>query len=57
MSEDMPSVHAIVPAAGVGKRFGGDTPKQYLQLSGKTVLFHSVNCLVTHPRIEKVVGE
>lgn len=51
----MPSVHAIVPAAGVGKRFGGDTPKQYLQLSGKTVLFHSVNCLVTHPRIEKVV--
>lgn len=29
---------AIVPAAGIGKRMGGDTPKQYLSLHGKTII-------------------
>jgi 2-C-methyl-D-erythritol 4-phosphate cytidylyltransferase len=29
---------AVVPAAGVGKRMNADRPKQYLQLSGQTVI-------------------
>jgi len=28
----------VVPAAGIGRRMGGDRPKQYLILSGRTVL-------------------
>ncbi len=32
----------IVPAAGKGRRFGGDLPKQYLELSGRSVLAHSL---------------
>ncbi|HEY5733182.1 MAG TPA: 2-C-methyl-D-erythritol 4-phosphate cytidylyltransferase, partial [Gammaproteobacteria bacterium] len=27
-------IWAIVPAAGIGKRVGGDVPKQYLDLNG-----------------------
>ena len=33
---------AVVPAAGVGKRMQADRPKQYLELSGKTVLEHTL---------------
>jgi len=37
---------AVVPAAGVGKRMQADRPKQYLPLAGKTVLEHTLNCLL-----------
>lgn len=40
-------IFPIIVAAGVGKRFGSDTPKQYTQLHGKTVLEHSVTA-ITH---------
>jgi 2-C-methyl-D-erythritol 4-phosphate cytidylyltransferase len=33
---------AIVPAAGVGKRMQADRPKQYLELTGKTVIEHTL---------------
>ena len=29
---------AVIPAAGIGRRMGGTTPKQYLRLHGRTVL-------------------
>lgn len=37
---------AVVPAAGVGKRMQADKPKQYLELSGKTVLEHTLTRLL-----------
>lgn len=40
-----PRLWAIVPAAGVGRRMGGDIPKQYLPLGGRTVLEHSLAAL------------
>ncbi len=46
---------AVVPAAGVGKRMRADRPKQYLMLHGKTVLEHTLERLLSHPRIEGVV--
>lgn len=46
---------AIVPAAGVGSRMQQTLPKQYLLLSGKTILEHTVNNLLSHPLIEKVI--
>jgi 2-C-methyl-D-erythritol 4-phosphate cytidylyltransferase len=46
---------AVVPAAGVGRRMGGDTPKQYLQIGGRTVIEHTLGRLLGHPRIESVV--
>ncbi len=37
MSNARPAVWAVVPAAGVGRRFGGSRPKQYQILAGKPV--------------------
>jgi 2-C-methyl-D-erythritol 4-phosphate cytidylyltransferase len=38
---------AVVPAAGIGKRMGGDVPKQYLALKGTPVLQHTVARLLS----------
>ncbi len=46
---------AVVPAAGVGARMGGDRPKQYLPLAGRTVIEQSLDCVLDHPAIEGVV--
>jgi 2-C-methyl-D-erythritol 4-phosphate cytidylyltransferase len=48
-------VWAVVPAAGIGSRMQADRPKQYLLLNNQTVIFHTLNRLVSHPQIEGVV--
>jgi len=44
-------VHALIPAAGCGSRFGGEVPKQYLTVCGKAVLAHSIRVFKSHPSI------
>ncbi|ASR44815.1 2-C-methyl-D-erythritol 4-phosphate cytidylyltransferase [Xanthomonas citri pv. mangiferaeindicae] len=46
---------AIVPAAGRGTRFGGDVPKQYLEVGGRSVLAHTLACLASHPGVAGIV--
>ena len=48
-------VYAVVPAAGKGERFGGDIPKQYLTLNGRSVLEHTLSRLAAHRNIAQVV--
>lgn len=55
MLNTVPSYVAIVPAAGVGSRMKADRPKQYLLIDGKAVLVHTVEKLLSHPKIAKVV--
>ncbi|MEJ2455958.1 MAG: 2-C-methyl-D-erythritol 4-phosphate cytidylyltransferase [Candidatus Thiodiazotropha sp.] len=43
---------AVVPAAGVGRRMGGEVPKQYLELQGRRVIDHTLQRLLEHPLIE-----
>ncbi len=43
---------ALVPAAGVGQRFGAPCPKQYVDLAGQTVLQHTINRLLSIPEID-----
>jgi 2-C-methyl-D-erythritol 4-phosphate cytidylyltransferase len=45
---------AIVPAAGSGARFGSGVPKQYLELVGKPMIFHSIAALCRCDRIDAV---
>ncbi|MSQ99717.1 MAG: 2-C-methyl-D-erythritol 4-phosphate cytidylyltransferase [Xanthomonadales bacterium] len=47
-------VRALVPAAGQSIRFGGATPKQYMQLLGKPVLAHSIAAVREHPAVQAV---
>ncbi len=46
---------ALVPAAGSGRRFGGEIPKQYLQIAGRTLLEHALTALLAHPDVDGVV--
>lgn len=46
---------AIILAAGSGKRAGGDTPKQFKSIAGKTVLEHTLDKFEKHPAIEEII--
>lgn len=50
----MPRHYAIVPAAGSGSRFGAEKPKQYLDLLGRPLIFHTLKALTACPDIERV---
>lgn len=50
----MPRHFALVPAAGSGARLGAATPKQYLQLAGRPLLYHALRQLAAHPLIVHV---
>lgn len=46
---------AVVPAAGSGVRMGGERPKQYLPLGGRTVIEHTLQRLLDHEKISGIV--
>ncbi|WP_018982917.1 2-C-methyl-D-erythritol 4-phosphate cytidylyltransferase [Salinimonas chungwhensis] len=50
-----PYIYAVVPAAGIGSRMQADRPKQYLSINGKTILEHTLDTLITHPRVCQVI--
>lgn len=55
MSTNKQGIVAVVPAAGVGSRMKADRPKQYLTINATTILEHTVNKLLAHPQVSKVV--
>jgi len=48
------SVFAIIPAAGVGVRMGGETPKQFLALEGVPIFVHTLRKLATSEAIDEI---
>lgn len=50
----MAKIIALIPAAGVGNRFGGNMPKQYTNVLGQPVLFHTLNALNQCTQIDKL---
>ena len=48
-------IWAVVPAAGIGSRFGGDVPKQYLEVAGEPLLAHTLRALLAHPGVAGAV--
>ena len=48
------STIAVVVAAGRGRRFAGDEPKQYADLGGVTVLRRCLDSLLAHPAVDAV---
>ncbi|KFA59496.1 2-C-methyl-D-erythritol 4-phosphate cytidylyltransferase [Gilliamella apicola] len=49
------NIIAIVPAAGIGSRMNSQIPKQYLKIGSMTILEHTVDKLLTHPKIDRVI--
>lgn len=50
----MPRHLALVPAAGAGSRMGAATAKQYLELRGRPLIWHTLATLCAHPGIDRV---
>jgi 2-C-methyl-D-erythritol 4-phosphate cytidylyltransferase len=46
---------AIIVAAGSGSRFNSETPKQFLQLMGKPVVVHAIECFEAAPSVDVIV--
>ena len=51
----MTRVTAILPAAGMGTRMGGETPKQFLELDGAPILLHTLRRLVSCDAISEII--
>ena len=45
----------VVPAAGRGTRFGGELPKQYLEVAGRPLIAHTLDALLSHPSVSGAV--
>jgi 2-C-methyl-D-erythritol 4-phosphate cytidylyltransferase / 2-C-methyl-D-erythritol 2,4-cyclodiphosphate synthase len=48
-------VTAIIAAGGAGRRIGSATPKQLLEVGGRTILQRTVEAFATHPRVTDVI--
>ncbi|HVO57970.1 MAG TPA: 2-C-methyl-D-erythritol 4-phosphate cytidylyltransferase [Dongiaceae bacterium] len=51
----MTRITAILPAAGLGTRMGGETPKQFLELDGAPILLHTLRRLASCDQITEIV--
>lgn len=49
------SCWAVIPAAGIGSRMGGEIPKQLLKINGKTILSLALEVLAAEPMVKGVV--
>ncbi|SMC28770.1 2-C-methyl-D-erythritol 4-phosphate cytidylyltransferase [Andreprevotia lacus DSM 23236] len=49
------SAIALLPAAGSGSRMGGALPKQYLDLLGKPLIWHTLHALHAVPELARIV--
>lgn len=45
---------ALIPAAGIGSRIDSKLPKQYRELAGVPMLWHAIDALSRHSKIEQV---
>jgi 2-C-methyl-D-erythritol 4-phosphate cytidylyltransferase/2-C-methyl-D-erythritol 2,4-cyclodiphosphate synthase len=52
---DPARIVAIIAAGGQGSRLRAGTPKQFLEIGGRTILERSVLAFVSHPRVAEIV--
>lgn len=50
-----PKIIAIVPAAGIGGRMESDLPKQYMKIKERTILEYTLETLLLHPNIIRII--
>ncbi|HHY91747.1 MAG TPA: 2-C-methyl-D-erythritol 4-phosphate cytidylyltransferase, partial [Firmicutes bacterium] len=51
----MARVYALVPAAGAGRRMGGETKKQFLLLGGRPLFLRCLEVFAVHPAVAGTV--
>src|SRR5438477_11418681 len=51
----MTRITAILPAAGMGTRMGGETPIQFLELDGSPILLHTLRRLASCELMTEII--
>ncbi len=46
---------ALIPAGGVGKRMGGEIPKQYIPIHGMPMIIWSIKTFAQNPKIDEII--
>jgi 2-C-methyl-D-erythritol 4-phosphate cytidylyltransferase len=49
------NVAVVIPAGGVGTRFGGRLPKQFVRLGRVPIVTATISCFVRHPGVAAIV--
>lgn len=49
------NITAIIPAGGLGKRYGASNPKQFTELNGIPIIAHTISLFQSLPEINKIV--
>ena len=52
---DTPRMHALIPCAGTGSSSGARIPKQYVDLAGQPMLWHTVAAFDACPQIDAIL--
>ncbi|MCL2224984.1 MAG: 2-C-methyl-D-erythritol 4-phosphate cytidylyltransferase [Defluviitaleaceae bacterium] len=47
-------ISVVIPAGGAGLRFGGEVPKQFLQLGGEPILKRTLAVFDSHPNVNEI---
>lgn len=55
MTKSRRSACALLMAAGRSERFGGDLPKQFLELAGEPMLIHSIRAFSSTDEVDSIV--
>ena len=48
-------VYAIILAGGTGQRLSSELPKQFLKISGRYIIEHTMDAFEKHPLIDKII--
>ncbi len=51
----MPKVAVIIPAAGAGKRFGGDVKKPFAQIDNRPIFIRSIELFLNRPDVVQTI--
>ncbi len=54
MDPKLPSIHFVIPCAGVGSRSGRQLPKQYADLAGRPMIAHTLKVLLEVKSIQSI---
>ena len=47
--------YGIILASGTGNRYGGEIPKQFVKIAGKTVLEHTIDVFENSELIDEII--
>ena len=55
MMDNLSQHWVVIPATGTGQRMNASCPKQYIELSSKSILSHTLDNLLSHNKITGVI--